>query len=73
MTWAKNYGDRFNTSAQSGKRAKAIEKICAGCGTGIDSRKTYCGPCYDVRLQSNIEKNRARYKAARCQRRGDEA
>ena len=61
MTWAKNYGDRFSGSAsQTGNRARAISKACAKCGTGIERRKTYCGPCYDVRLEEN---NRKRHSA----------
>jgi hypothetical protein len=66
MTWAKNFGDRDRAgSFETGKRAKAVEKLCAGgCGAGIEKRKTYCGPCYDIRLQENIEKNRAKYKVA---------
>ena len=63
MTWAKNYADRFSASETSGKRAKSIDKLCAaGCGAIIAKRKTYCGPCYDVRLQQNIAKNREIYK-----------
>lgn len=59
MTWAKNYGDRLGVATSSSdRRAKAVSKACAKCGTGIEKRKTYCGPCYDVRLQENIIKNR---------------
>lgn len=46
------------------KRAKALAKVCAteGCGARLqDRRKTYCGPCYDARLQANIAANRWRY------------
>ncbi len=50
-------------SIESGKRAKPVEKACAGCGCGIEKRKTYCGPCYDTRLMANIAKNRHKYRA----------
>jgi hypothetical protein len=64
VTWAKNFGDRYagapGTAAD--QKAKKVEKFCASCGTGVDSRKTYCGPCYDVRLQANIAKNRGKYR-----------
>lgn len=63
MTWAKNYGDRIGgTGSVDGKRAPRIEKRCK-CGALIPKRKTWCGPCYDVRLHENIAKNR---KAKTC-------
>lgn len=47
----------------TGPRAKAVQKICPMCGTGLmDRRKTYCGPCYDKRLESNIAANRHKYR-----------
>lgn len=47
----------------TGLRAKAIQKLCAMCGTGLMSKaKTYCGPCYDERLQANIAASRHKYK-----------
>ncbi len=46
----------------SGTRAKPVQKHCAACGAGLmDRRKTYCGPCYDRRLQENIAANRRKY------------
>lgn len=61
MTWAKNFSDRYSGGpSPSEKRAKKVEKTCAKCGTGIENRKTYCGPCYDIRYQENVVKNRKR-------------
>ena len=54
MTRATNYIHRFNaTHSEAGPRAKAARKTCAICGTGIGSRKLYCGPCSDVKRQQN--------------------
>lgn len=48
----------------SGGRAKAVQKLCAQCGCGLmDRRKTYCAPCYDVRLQGHNDRNRKIYAA----------
>jgi len=41
-----------------GERAAVHDKRCAICGCEIPKRKTYCAPCYDVRLMSQIKKNR---------------
>jgi hypothetical protein len=49
-------------SIETGPRAKPLEKRCAGCGTGIPRRKTWCGPCYDERLQANILAHRKKMK-----------
>ena len=49
-------------SIESGKRAQAVEKLCSRCGVArIPKRKTYCGPCYDVRLQEIIAASRHKY------------
>jgi hypothetical protein len=43
-------------------RAKACKKTCRECGSGLlDNRKTYCAPCYDVRLQGHNTRNRKIY------------
>lgn len=55
-------GGRAETSD---RKARATTKACRECGCGIDSRKTYCGPCYDVRLATNIAANRHKYRKAR--------
>ena len=44
------------------KRAKPITKRCT-CGALIQSRKTFCGPCYDVRYQENVAAGRLRRAA----------
>lgn len=50
-------------SIEAGKRAKVVTKKCAACGMRLnDNRKTYCGPCYDRRLQENIAANRHKYR-----------
>ena len=40
-------------------------KVCRACGNeftwGSATRK-YCGPCYDIRSQANIAKNRHKYR-----------
>jgi CDGSH-type Zn-finger protein len=46
-----------------GKAPKRGEKACTNCGCGISKAKTYCGPCYDIRLTDNIARNRKRYAA----------
>jgi hypothetical protein len=51
-------GYRTETAMQKGR---AIEKRCA-CGAPIPKRKTWCSPCYDVRLQANIAANRSKYR-----------
>jgi len=46
----------------SAKRARGVVKLCPTCGAGLmEARKTYCAPCYDVRLQANIAANRSKY------------
>lgn len=48
-------GGRAETADRKGKK---IEKLCRTCGCGIERRKTYCGPCYDLRLTVTIARNR---------------
>jgi hypothetical protein len=53
-------GHRIETSMRKGE---AFAKLCGSCGCRIDRRKTYCGPCYDVRLMENIAANRHKYRS----------
>lgn len=48
-------GQRIETAMRKGK---AVAKTCKRCGTGIDKRKTYCGPC----CAENIAANRHKYR-----------
>ena len=50
-------------------RAKRAEKVCAKCGVLLrDRRKTYCGPCYGIRYEENVTRNRAKYRAMKLER-----
>jgi len=53
-------GYRIETSARKGNE---FAKLCGRCGCRIERRKTYCGPCYDVRLAENIAANRHKYRS----------
>lgn len=55
-------GGRAETSQ---RKAKAVEKFCAKCGCGIERRKTYCGPCYDIRYNERVAANRLKAKNAK--------
>jgi hypothetical protein len=63
MTWAKNHGDRDRAAVlETGKRGRKLRQ-CETCPSLVSGAKRFCGPCYDVRLQANIAKNRSKYKA----------
>lgn len=47
---------------ETGGKGRSVTKTCGSCGTGISSRKRYCGPCYDIRLQANRDANRHKYR-----------
>lgn len=44
-----------------------VKGHCERCGAGLDKkgRKRFCLPCYDIRSQENIARNRLKYKLAR--------
>lgn len=44
------------------KRGARPDKKCGMCGSPIPMRKTFCGPCYDIRLQTKIQAGRERRK-----------
>lgn len=48
-----------------GRAKKKTTRPCKTCGTDIDSRKQYCGPCYADRYEQNIAANRHKYKKAK--------
>lgn len=56
-------GGRAETSD---RKAKATVKACRQCGCGIERRKTYCGPCRDVRLAATVAANRHKYRKAKA-------
>lgn len=57
-----SFAEAGRSAETASARGKKIEKACCRCGCDIPKRKTYCGPCYDVRLHENIAANRKRYK-----------
>jgi hypothetical protein len=34
------------------RRKNSIKAHCQMCGCGLDKKKRYCLPCYDIRLES---------------------
>jgi hypothetical protein len=59
----------FNPTAapKTGKRAKAITKVCPDCGAGIGAAKTRCAPCSDVQAQrKRVAWSKARYAKRRA-------
>lgn len=58
-------GQRTEAARQKGR---PVEKLCKRCQCGIPRRKTYCSPCYDLRLAENIAANRHKYQSKKEQK-----
>jgi uncharacterized OB-fold protein len=59
-----------SATLETGKRGKAIAKVCPDCGAGISAAKTRCAPCSDIRWDErrvvNAKARYARRKTAAC-------
>jgi len=59
MAVAQFFRNEF-TSLELSKRAKAVQRRCARCSAGIDTKggKRFCSPCYDVQYQEKLKARR---------------
>lgn len=63
----RNKGSHSPSGSFADFTTKPVNRVrghCKKCGCGLlNKAKRYCGPCYDIRLQENIARNRLKYKA----------